>query len=123
RGASEMGVSVPAEEVRDSIRSGRALQKDGKSSSEQYRRVLAANRLTPATFESSQKADLMREKARMLVRESVAPTGDELIQAQAMLASRPSPTLPMEQVAPPQDRARQAVLAQTQQRALRAYQE
>ena len=29
----------------------------------------------------------------------------------------------MEQVAPPQDRARQAVLAQKQQRALRAYQE
>ena len=121
--AKEMGVVVTAEELRDFIRGVPAFQKDGKFNSEQYKRVLAANRLTPATFESSQKADLMREKARMLVRESVAPTGDELIQAQAMLASRPSPTLPMEQVAPPQDRARQAVLAQKQQRALRAYQE
>ena len=121
--AKEMGIVVTPEELRDSIRGIPAFQRDGKFDPDQYKRVLAANRLTPAMFEASQKADLMREKARMLVRESVAPTNEELIEAQAMLASRPSPTMPMEHIAPPQDRARQAVLAQKQQRALRAYQE
>ena len=50
----------------------------------------------------------MREKARMLVRESVAPTADELAMAQVILASQPTPAVPMQDNAQT-DRALQAV--------------
>ena len=99
-----------------------AFQHDDKFDPELYKRVLAQNRLTPEQFEAAQRAELMREKARMLVRESVAPTADELAMAQAILASQPTPTVPMQDSAQT-DRALQAVLSQKQQRALMAYQE
>jgi len=120
--AREMGVIVTAGELRDSILKIPAFQNKGKFDPEQYKRVLAANRLTPEMFESAHKADLMREKARMLVRESVVLTADEQAEAQAMQAGLPVPAVPMGQ-APPPDRSLQVVLAQKQQRAVMAYQE
>ncbi len=122
--AKEMGVLVTATELRDSIVKIPAFQNNGKFEPEQYKRVLAANRLTPEMFEIAHKADLMREKARMLVRESVVPTADELAEAQVMVASQLMPKIPMaERAAPPLERALQAVLTQKQERAVRAYQE
>jgi hypothetical protein len=118
--AREMGVVVMAGEVRESILKIPAFQHNGTFDPEQYKRLLAQNRLTPELFETSQRGDLLREKARMLVRESVAPTADELSEVQAMLAAQPTPSVPMQGGASP-DRAAQAVLAQKQQRALMAY--
>src|SRR5712692_221949 len=120
--ARELGVLVTANEVRDSIMKIQAFQTNGKFDPELYKRLLAQNRLTPELFESAQRAELVREKARMLVRESVAPTADELSEVQAMLAAQPMPTVPM-QATPAPDRAFQAVLMQKQQRAMMAYQE
>lgn len=120
--AREMGVIVTANEVRESIMKIPAFQRNGKFDPEQYKRLLAQNRLTPELFETSQRADLLRERARMLVRESVAPTADELSEVQAMLAAQPTPSVPM-QGGPSPDRAAQAVLVQKQQRAVMAYQE
>jgi len=74
-------------------------------------------------FEAAFRADLMREKARMLVRESVAATTDELAGAQAALASQLMPSMPMEQAVSPQERALRVALNQKQQQAVRAYQE
>ena len=122
RVAREMGVVVTVNELRDSIVKIPAFQNNGKFDSELYKRVLAQNQLTPEQFEAVQRAELMREKARMLVRESVAPTADELAMAQAILASQPTPAVPMQDSAQT-DRAQQAVLRQKQQRALLAYQE
>jgi len=120
--AREMGVVVTVNELRDSIVKIPAFQHNGQFDPELYKRVLAQNRLTPEQFEAAQQAELMREKARMLVRESVAPTADELAMAQAILASQPTPAVPMQDSAQT-DRAIQAVLSQKQQRALMAYQE
>jgi peptidyl-prolyl cis-trans isomerase D len=120
--AREMGVVVTADELRESITKVPAFQRNGKFDPEQYKRLLAQNRLTPELFETAHRADLMRERARMLVRESVAPTADELAEVQAMLAAQPMPAVPM-QAGPAPDRVAQAVLAQKQQRALMAYQE
>ena len=122
RVAREMGVVVTVNELRDSIVKIPAFQNNGKFDPELYKRVLAQNQLTPEQFEAVQRAELMREKARMLVRESVAPTADELAMAQAILASQPTPAVPMQDSAQT-DRALQAVLSQKQQRALLAYQE
>ncbi len=118
--AREMGVVVTATEVRESIMKIPAFQHNGKFDPEQYKRLLAQNRLTPELFETSHRSDLLREKARMLVRESVAPTADELSEVQAMLAAQPTPSVPMQGGTSP-DRAAQVVLVQKQQRALMAY--
>lgn len=122
RVAREMGVVVTVNELRDSIMKIPAFQNNGKFDPELYKRVLAQNQLTPEQFEAVERAEVMREKARMLVRESVAPTADELAMAQAILASQPTPAVPMQDSAQT-DRALQAVLSQKQQRALLAYQE
>jgi peptidyl-prolyl cis-trans isomerase D len=120
--AKDMGVIVTPAELRDAISAIPEFQRDGKFDPEHYRRVLSANRWTPAMFEGAIKGDLMREKARTLVRESVAPTGEEVAEAQAALSMQLAPKTPMEQISP-QERAMQAVLFQKQQRAVRAYQE
>ena len=122
--AKEMGVLVTPSELRDSIVKIQAFQNSGKFDPAQYKRVLAANRLTPEMFEVAHKAELMREKARMLIRESVVPTADERAEVQAMVASQLMPKVPMtERAASPLERAQQAVLAQKQERAVQAYQE
>jgi peptidyl-prolyl cis-trans isomerase D len=122
--AKDFGVVVTPTELRETIMKIPAFQRNGTFDPEQYKRVLAQNRMTPETFETSHKADLMREKARLLVRTSVVPTTDELAEAQAVMASQPSPKTPMAgQAASPFERAIQAVLAQKQERALRAFQE
>lgn len=121
--AKEMGVTVTPTELRDSIMRVPSFQNKGKFDPEQYKRVLAANRLTPAMFEASQRADLMREKARALVRESVAPTSSELAEALAAMAGQPMPAMPMEAAVSPAERGEQAALAMKQQRAVVAYQE
>lgn len=120
--AKDLGVVVTPHELREAIMKISAFQRNGTFDPEQYKRVLASNRSTPETFETSHKADLMREKARMLVRSSVAPTVDELAEAQAEVAAQPTPKTPM-RAASPFERATQAVLAQKQERALRAFQE
>ncbi|MEK7797499.1 MAG: SurA N-terminal domain-containing protein [Nitrospirota bacterium] len=120
--AREMGVIVTANEVRESIMKVPAFQHNGAFDPEQYKRLLAQNHLTPELFETSHRGDLLREKARMLVRESVAPTTDELSEVQAMLAAQPTPSVPM-QGGPSPDRVAQTVLIQKKQRALQAYQE
>lgn len=121
--AKDMGVTVSSAELRDSIMKVPSFQNKGKFDPEQYRRVLAANRLTPAIFEASQRADLMREKARMLVRESVAPTSSELAEALVSMAGQPMPSMPMEAAVSPVERGVQAALAMKQQRAVVAFQE
>ncbi len=121
--AKDMGVTVTPTELRDSIMGVPSFQNKGKFDPEQYKRVLAANRLTPAMFEASQRADLMREKARALVRESVAPTSSELAEALAAMAGQPMPAMPMEAAVSPAERGIQAALAMKQQRAVVAYQE
>jgi peptidyl-prolyl cis-trans isomerase D len=121
--AKDMGVTVTPTELRDSIMRVPSFQIKGKFDPEQYKRVLAANRLTPAMFEASQRADLMREKARALVRESVAPTSSELAEALVAMAGQPMPAMPMEAAVSPAERGQQAALAMKQQRAVVAYQE
>ncbi len=121
--AKNMGIVVTTTELRDAIAAIPEFQKNGSFDPAYYKRVLSSVRWTPAMFERAFRADLMREKARTLVRESVAATADELAGAQAALASQLIPSMPMEQIGSPQERALRVVLFQKQQQAVRAYQE
>lgn len=69
--ASETGLMVSDEEVFDIISSMPAFQKDGKFDPEIYKKVLAANKYSPAAFERNLKEDIVKEKMRRLIKESV----------------------------------------------------
>lgn len=120
--AKDMGVTVSAAELRDDIVRRPDFQKNGQFDPDLYRRLLAANRLTPALFESMHTTELLREKARTIVRDSVALTPAEIAEAQTLLA-RQTPRESGQTAQTANERVLQDFLFQKQQRALMAFQE
>ncbi len=118
--AEDMGLTVSPEELRQDILQREVFQRNGKFDAELYRRVLAGNRLSPALFESLHTLELMRAKAMMIVRDSVALTPAEITEAQALMARQPAGD---ESGATAKERILQDFLFQKQQRALMAYKE
>lgn len=119
--AEDMGLTVTPNELRDDIMRREDFFRNGKFDPEVYRRVLAANRLTPSLFESQHTMELLRNKARVVVLDSVALTPSEIAEAQALMAHQPQ----AESTSGPSARERilQDFLFQKQQRALMAYKE
>jgi peptidyl-prolyl cis-trans isomerase D len=117
--AHNMGLSVSDEELRSSIMQIPEFQKNGHFDPEHYRRLLAANRLTPSMFESVQAKELLSLKARMMISDAVALTPAELVEAQALMLRQQDPD--PAKAAAAKDRAIQDVLFQKQQRTLAAY--
>ncbi|MEK6526890.1 MAG: SurA N-terminal domain-containing protein [Nitrospirota bacterium] len=119
--AEDMGLTVTPNELRDDIMRREDFFRNGKFDPEVYRRVLAANRLTPSLFESQHTMELLRNKARMVVLDSVALTPSEIAEAQALMSPQPQ----AESASGPSARERilQDFLFQKQQRALMAYKE
>ncbi len=118
--AEDMGLTVSPEELRQDILQREVFQRYGKFDAEMYRRVLAGNRLSPALFESLHTLELLRAKAMMIVRDSVALTPAEITEAQALMARQPAGD---ESGATAKERILQDFLFQKQQRALMAYKE
>jgi len=117
--AHKMGLSVSDEDLRASIMQIPEFQRNGRFDPEHYRRLLAANHLTPSMFEAVQAKELLSLKARMVVSDAVALTPAELAEAQALMLRQPDPDPAKASAA--KDRAIQDVLFQKQQRTLAAY--
>lgn len=118
--AKELGVTVSDADLRELIVQIPDFQKNGAFDPELYQRLLAANHMTPAVFEAAQHKEILGNKARMLVRESVALSPTEISEGQSLMA-RPQETDPT-MAAMARDRVLQDMLMQKQQRALVAYQ-
>jgi peptidyl-prolyl cis-trans isomerase D len=121
--AKDLGVQVTSEELRDDILSRPEFQRNGTFDPDLYRRVLAANRLTPAMFEALHATELLREKARSVIRDSVALTPAEIAEAQALMARQEESAAGATSNATANQRILQDFLFQKQQRALMAYKE
>jgi peptidyl-prolyl cis-trans isomerase D len=121
--AKDLGVTVSPAELRDDIVRRPDFQKNGQFDPDLYRRLLAANRLTPSLFESMQTTELLREKARMIVRDSVALTPAEITEAQTLMARQSQTESSGQAAQTANERLLQDFLFQKQQRALMAYQE
>lgn len=119
--AKNMGLTVADADLREVIMQIPDFQKNGAFDPEIYRRLLAANHLTPALFEAIEAKEILSNKARMIIRDSVALTPAELAEAQA-LTLRQTEADPAK-VEAAKDRAAQDILFQKQQRALMAYTE
>jgi len=119
--AKDMGITVSDADLREMIVQIPDFQKNGAFDPELYQRLLAANHLTPAVFEAAQSKEILGNKARMIVRDSVALTPSEIAEGQALM-TRPQDPDPAK-AATAKDRILQDMLFQKQQRALMAYQE
>ena len=117
--AENMGLTVSEEDLRELIIQIPEFQKNGAFDPEQYKRLLAANHLTPAVFEAMEAKELLGNKARMVVSNAVALTPAELAEAEALMLRQTDPD--PKKAAAAKSRAIQDVLLQKQQRALLAY--
>jgi peptidyl-prolyl cis-trans isomerase D len=119
--AKHMGLTLANDDLSEFIMQIPDFQKNGTFDPEIYQRLLAANHLTPATFEAMEAEEVLSNKARMIIRDAVALTPAELAEAEA-LTLRQTESDPAKAAAA-KDRAVQDVLFQKQQRALMAYTE
>ena len=119
--AREMGLAVTPDELRDDIMRRPDFQQKGQFDPDLYRRLLSANRLTPALFESLHTTELLREKARTIIRDSVALTPTEIAEAEGLMARQSQAESSDGRSA--NERLLQDFLFQKQQRALMAYKE
>ena len=119
--AKEMGLSVSDDDLRKAITQRTEFQKNGSFDPESYRRLLAANRLTPASFEAMEAKDILTNKVRLVIMDAVDLTPSEYAEAQT-LVSREGESDPAK-AAIAKERIFQNLLFQKQQRALMAYAE
>lgn len=115
--AHQMGLTVTSRELAHSIAAIPAFETNGtgRFDPEVYRRVLAANRLTPEAFESAQREELLIAKAKAVVSESIAVSEPEWADARARQAAQnPGPT---------SDAMLPSPLPQKQDRIVRSYTE
>ena len=75
--AQQIGLTVTDDEVREAIVDLAAFQAYGEFSSERYRRLLRAYRMTPREFEDDQRTQLLTNKMRDLIVSSVHVTDAE----------------------------------------------
>jgi len=77
--AKKLGISVSDEELAASLQRLSYFKDDnGKFSKDKYLQVLQANQITPAQFEASERSELLYEKVRSALADSVLYTSDEL---------------------------------------------
>lgn len=116
--AQRMSLTVGREELTDLVTSIPAFQKDRRFDAESYRRVLAANHLTPETFEKIQIENILIEKAKNIVRESTVLTEADLKDVAAIL--KDGPMTGTEGAQAREERTKEHIL-QKRMRALMAY--
>ena len=119
--AHDMGLGVSDDDLRNAVTQRPEFQRNGAFDPDLYRRLLAANHLTPSLFEAMEAKDLLTNKARLVVMDAVALTPSELSEAQALL-TRQGESDPAKAAAA-KERIFQSFLFQKQQRALMAYAE
>lgn len=76
--AERLGLKVTDEELRNHIMNYPGFQKDGRFDRELYLRILSLNRLTPKGFETIEKENLILEKIKRILWDSVIVTDEEV---------------------------------------------
>lgn len=117
--AQDLDLQVAPEELRQAIVNQPDFQREKVFDPELYQRVLAANRLTPRAYEDQRRAQLLAQKTRFLVLESVSLTPQEIDEAQD-LAKRQAEVgeIPLSDAL---ELVKEDLLFQKQQRALAAF--
>lgn len=80
QGAKQMGISVSHGEIQKAITSMPQFQENGSFSIEKYKRLLAANQLTPSKFERSMQLDMLSGKVIQEIGKFAQHTSDFEVQ-------------------------------------------
>jgi peptidyl-prolyl cis-trans isomerase D len=75
--AKRLGLSIPDEELRETIESVPAFQVNGRFDKRSYERFLSLSRMTPEEFEQSQRESLLISKAVSLIKMNSGKVSDE----------------------------------------------
>jgi hypothetical protein len=76
--AEQAGLAISDSELQEAIMNEPAFMRDGRFNRQVYLRALELNRITPGAYEESKRRDLMGEKMKRLIEESVDLTPSEL---------------------------------------------
>jgi len=79
--AEHLGLQVSDEELQESIIKMPAFSVNGKFDKRAYERILDRVNMTPASFETSQREMLLRQKMEHLIRDGVSVSDVELANA------------------------------------------
>ena len=75
--AVSLGFQVSDQELSDTIRGMSVFQRNGSFSPDLYNSILKRNRLTPESFEQLQKKEMLLQKVKQLIDDSVKVSEDE----------------------------------------------
>ena len=76
--ASKMGISVSDEELQKAIQSVPAFMENGQFNVENYKRILAYERLTPREFEEEQRKALFQQRLYSMIAENIIVSAPEI---------------------------------------------
>ncbi len=110
--AKNSGVSVTNSELTNAIETDPAFQRGGVFNKNVYLRTLQLNHLTPDIYEKTKKRELIVQKFRRMITESVDVTDDEV---KAALAAEKKSTTQN------QDNIRMSLKAQKEEKAVSSY--
>ncbi len=110
--ALRIGLQVTDAELRDTIVKLPGFQQDGQFNGERYRRILSLEKLTSEQFEEQQRKELLIDKAKNLIRQSVALTPSEIKEIEDLNKMNPAASL---------DQEMKNRIIQKKERTLRAY--
>jgi parvulin-like peptidyl-prolyl isomerase len=82
--AKAFGVTATAEELQTLVAATEAFQTNGSFDSRRYQQVLRSNYITPLEFEAEQMDEILRQKAKAVVRDSIVLTTKETEIARAI---------------------------------------
>lgn len=125
--AGRFGVRVSDEELRDSIIKMNEFHKDGRFDRTYYERLLKLNRVSVGEFEEAKRKELMIDKVKRLVKDSVAVADEEVNEAFPLNLSggkdvgtglKPAPT---ERPAEEMQKLKKFLQFQKQEKAVMAY--
>lgn len=119
--AQKLGLIVNDAELRDSIMKMNVFHKDGRFNSTLYQKVLEANRLRTADFEELQRRDLLIEKIKRIVKDSVQVTNDEVNDAYPVAVSAGGKDASKDRPAEEIQRLKKFMQFQKQEKAVMSY--
>ena len=119
--AKSFGVTASAEELQKLVAATEAFQTNGSFDSRRYQQVLRGNYITPLQFEAEQMDEILRQKAKAVVRDSIILTTKEAEIVRALEIPE-TEGLDPEQIPTPKQLVLTA-LFRKQQRAVLAFQE
>jgi peptidyl-prolyl cis-trans isomerase D len=85
--AADLGLTVGEEELREGIMKMKTFHREGKFDRTLYERILDSNRMSVPVFEEAQRRELLIEKMKSIVRDSVSISDEEVNETFPLSAS------------------------------------